>query len=198
MLTITDATWQKLLTLLGTGPPGVERVAYLDGIKIPVGDGTIHGVVTTVTVPHAQQYADHFTVSAEEMSRAGQHLRTHGLARLAQVHTHPGSDTRHSPYDDKHAYSRKAGAISIVLPWHAHGDPLPTGGSVHLHDGERWHGLSPDDATAFIRLAPATVDTRRPSPLIAPTPDGGSSRSRSSSRRWEWWATLWAHVTRRR
>lgn len=198
MLTITDATWQQLLTLLATSPAGVERVAYLDGIKIPAGGGTFHGVVTTVTVPQAQQYADHFAVSAEEMSRAGQHLRAHGLVRLAQIHTHPGSDTRHSPYDDKHAYSRKAGAISIVLPWHAHGDPLPTGGSAHVHDGERWHRLSPDDATAFIRLVPATVDTRLPSPLIAPTHEARTSRSGGGRRRWGWSPTLWAHVTRRR
>ena len=185
MLTITDATWQQLLTLLATSPAGVERVAYLDGVKIPAVDGTFHGIVTTVTVPQAQQYADHFTVSSEEMSRAGQHLRAHGLVRLAQVHTHPGSDTCHSPYDDQHAYSRKAGAVSLVLPWHAQGAPLPTGGSVHVHDGDRWHRLNRDDATAFIRLVPATVDTRLTGPLIALTYKADTSRSGSSKRRWE-------------
>lgn len=198
MLTITDATWQQLLTLLATSQAGVERVAYLDGIKIPAGDGTFHGIVTTVTLPQAQQYADHFTVSSEEMSRAGQHLRAHGLVRLAQVHTHPGSDTRHSPYDDQHAYSRKAGAISLVLPCHAHGAPLPTAGSVHVNDGERWHPLSLDNATTFIRLVPATVNTRLTGTLIAPMHGADTSRSRSGRRRWGWWATLWAHATRRR
>lgn len=198
MLTIVDATWQELLSLLATSPPGVERVAYLEGFRIPDRDDTASAVVTTVTVPHAQQYPDHFTVSADEMSRAGQHLRTRGLVRLAQVHTHPGSDTRHSPYDDEHAYSRKAGAISIVLPRHAHGEPTPTGGSVHVHDGERWHRLSAHDAAAFIRLVPATVDTRRPNPFIAPMHDAGTSHLGSGTRRWGWPATLWAHVTRRR
>jgi hypothetical protein len=71
VLTLTDATWKQMLAMLATSPDGVERVAYLDGIR--TGDGTSlgMGIVTTVTVPHAVQSAGHFTVSAQEMSRAG-------------------------------------------------------------------------------------------------------------------------------
>ena len=196
MLTLADATWKQLLAMLATSPDGVERVAYLDGIRI--GDGTSRGmgIVTTVTVPHAVQSAGHFSVSAQEMSRAGAHLRHHGLVRLAQVHTHPGHDTGHSPIDDKSAYSRKGGAVSIVLPWHATGDPSPTDGTVHVHDGHGWHRLSQADAEAFIRVIPATIDTR-PTRFDAPAgqPAPGSSRG---WRRWKPWATIWAHVTRRR
>lgn len=191
MLTLTDATWQQLLDLLATSPAGVERVAYLDGIRTCDGDA----IVTTVTVPHAQQSAGHFTVIAEEMSRAGAHLRAHTLLRLAQVHTHPGRDTRHSVTDDERAYSRKFGAVSIVLPWHAAGDPAPTDGTVHVHDGRGWRRLSQHEAAALIRLLPATIDTRPSAPLIAP-PQSGSGRRRAR-RRGEW-TTLWAHVTRRR
>lgn len=196
MLTLTDATWKQMLAMLATSPSGVERVAYLDGIR--TGDDTSvgMGIVTTVTVPNAVQSAGHFTVSAEEMSRVGAHLRRHGLVRLAQVHTHPGHDTRHSPTDDESAYSRKAGAISIVLSWHAAGDPSPTDGTVHVHDGHGWRQLSQVDAEAFILVIPATVDTR-PTRLHAPAgqPGRGSSRRR---RRWGRWATIWAHVTTRR
>ena len=196
MLILTDATWKQMLAMLATSPDGVERVAYLDGIRN--GDGTSlgMGIVTTVTVPHAVQSAGHFTVSAQEMSRAGAHLRRHGLVRLAQVHTHPGHDTSHSPIDDESAYSRKAGAVSIVLPWHAAGDPSPTDGTVHVHDGHGWHQLSQADAEAFIRVIPATVDTR-PTGVNAPAGQPGTGSSRGRRRRGPW-ATIWAHVTPRR
>lgn len=200
MLTLTDAIWQHLLALLATSPAGVERVAYLDGIRTSDGTGdsggTSTGVVTTVSVPHAVQSAGHFTVSAEEMSRAGAHLRQHGLARLAQVHTHPGHDTRHSISDDERAYSRKAGAVSIVLPWHAADDPAPTDGTIHVHDGHAWRSLSQAEAAEAIRVIPGTIDTRK-TPHVAPglPPSARFPRGR---RRWGWWATIWAHVTRRR
>ena len=196
MLILSDATWRQVLAMLATSQPGVERVAYLDGAR--TGDGTSlgPGIVMTVSVPYAVQSAGHFTVSAEEMSRAGAHLRRYGLVRLAQIHTHPGHDTRHSPTDDERAYSRKAGAVSIVLPWHAADDPSPADGTVHVHDGHGWRRLSQADAEAFIRLIPATVDTRPTGGNgLAGQPDTGSSRGR---RRWGPWATIWAHVTRRR
>jgi hypothetical protein len=191
VLTLTDATWRQLLDLLATSPPGVERVAYLDGIHTGGGDA----IVTTVTVPHAQQSAGHFTVTAEEMSRAGAHLRAHQLVRLAQVHTHPGSDTRHSVTDDERAYSRKPGAVSIVLPWHAAGAPAPADGAVHVHDGHAWHRLGQQDAQALIRLVPATIDTRHEAlPLASPQSGNGLRRARWRDR----WTTFWVHVTRRR
>ncbi|KJK11758.1 hypothetical protein UB45_10905 [Terrabacter sp. 28] len=185
-----------MLAMMATSRPGVERVAYLDGVRTADGTSLGMGIVTTVSVPYAVQSAGHFTVSAEEMSRAGAHLRRHGLVRLAQVHTHPGHDTRHSPTDDQSAYSGKAGAVSIVLPWHAAGGPSPTDGTVHVHDGHGWRQLSQTDAEAFIRVIPATVDTR-PAALIAPAGQPGIRSSRGR-RRWGPWATIWAHVTRRR
>ncbi len=196
MLIFSDATWKHLLAMLASSPPGVERVAYLDGIRAGNSASSGMGIVTTVSVPYAVQSAGHFTVSAEEMSRAGAHLRQHGLVRLAQVHTHPGQDTRHSPTDDENAYSRKEGAVSIVLPWHASNDPSPTDGTIHVHDGHGWRQLGQADAEAFIRVVPATVDSR-PTGINAPAEQPGTGLSRSR-RRWGPWATISAHVTRRR
>ena len=196
MLALSDATWKQMLAMMATSPPGVERVAYLDGIRLDDGTSPGMGVVTTVSVPNAVQSAGHFTVSAEEMSRAGAHLRHHGLVRLAQIHTHPGYDTRHSPTDDESAYSRKAGAVSIVLPWHAADDPSPTSGTVHVRDGHGWRQFSQAEAEAFIRVIPATFDTR-PSGFIAPVGQPGQGSSRGL-RRCGPWTSIWAHVTRRR
>ena len=147
MLICSDASWRQLLRVLASSSPGVERVAYLDGVRTPAGDG----VVTTVTVPHAEQSAGHFTVAAHEMSRAGAHLRTNGLVRLAQVHTHPGSDVRHSKTDDARAYSQRNGAVSIVLAWHASGDPWPTDGAVHVREDDGWRRLEPSEASKIGR-----------------------------------------------
>lgn len=194
MLTLPDATWHRLLELLASSPTGVERVAYLDGIRTASGDG----VVTTVTVPHAQQSAGHFAVTAEEMSRAGRHLRTHGLVRLAQVHTHPGRDVQHSTTDDALAYSRKAGAVSIVLPCHAAGDPAPTEGAVHLHDGERWRRLDQAEAELLVRVVPAVVDTRRTDPKVLRRGRGPRPGSVGKDGRWSrWWTMIWVRGTRR-
>ena len=196
MLILTDATWKQMLAMLATSPAGVERIAYLDGIRAAAGAGRDIGIVTTVTVPHAVQSAGHFTVCAQEMSRAGAHLRQHGLVRLAQVHTHPGHDTRHSVIDDERAYSRKASAVSIVLPWHAADTPSPTDGAVYVHENLGWRRLSQVDAEAFIRIIPATVDTRRTRLNAAVhQPDQSSSRG---WRRWQSWSKIWAHVMRPR
>lgn len=198
MLTCSDACWRQLLLMLATSPPAVERVAYLDGVRTPSGEG----VVTTVTVPHAEQSAGHFTVAAEEMSRAGAHLRGNGLVRLARVHTHPGSDVRHSPTDDSRAYSQRIGAVSIVLPWHATGNPWPADGAVHVRDVDGWRRLDPQEALAFINVIPAVVDTRRPGP--APGPGGAvntnndSDSAKAGRRRWWSWTAPWARGTRRR
>lgn len=191
MLILSDAVWRKVLELLATSPEHVERVAYLDGMRLAGGDG----VVTTVTVPQAQQSAGHFTVTADEMSRAGAHLRANRLVRLAQIHTHPGEAVDHSSIDDKCAYSRKQGAISIVLPWHAAYGPLPTAGAVHVHDGEQWTRLNPIDAAAFVRLIPAVVDTRHPGSVASLLDEAGTT---SIERRSGWWSAAWARVTHRR
>lgn len=191
MLTLSDESWRQMLGLLATSPARVERVAYLDGIRLAGGDG----VVTTVTVPQAEQSAGHFTVAADEMSRAGEHLRAHGLVRLAQVHTHPGPDVDHSFVDDTCAYSRKQGAISLVLPWHAAGDPFPIEGAVHVHDGQRWHRLSPADAAVFIKVIPAVVDTRYRRPVAEQKDETVDT---NTGRRTGWWTAAWARVTRRR
>lgn len=190
MLTCSDACWRQLLLMLATSPPGVERVAYLDGVRTPSGDG----VVTTVTVPHAEQSAGHFNVAATEMSRAGAHLRASGLVRLAQVHTHPGSDVRHSKTDDARAYSQRTGAVSIVLPWHATRDPRPTDGAVHVRDGDGWRGLDPQEASSFINVVPAIVDTRR----TGLNQTSGHRVRAQTGKRWWSWTTVWTRVTRRR
>jgi hypothetical protein len=158
-----------MLDRLAETPAGLERVAYLDGVHVRDRAGALHSVVTTVVIPDAELNPRWFRVPADAMGQAGEHLFTHGLRRLAQVHTHGNHDTGHSPIDDRRAYSQQDGALSIVLPFHAAHRPAPTGGTVHVREPDGWNHLSPADAADHVRLVPALLDHRRaPEPTTKP------------------------------
>lgn len=155
MLWIPEDIWHGLLRNFGQAPEGVERVAFLDGAPLPSGQG---GVVTTLTIPAAALTPGNYRIGAAEMSAAGKHLREYRLQRLAQVHTHGGDCTAHSSTDDAMAFSQHRGALSIVLPRHAAGDPAPWDGTVHVREADGWVDLSSGDARSMIRLVPFQID----------------------------------------
>lgn len=158
MIQIPDAIWARLLDEFERFPSGVERVGYLDGFRFPDS-----AVVTTAVFPDADCYPGYYTVSPEAMSEAGQHFRRHGMVRLAQVHTHGMSWVDHSPRDDAMAYSQLVGAISIVLPDHAKGRPLPTDRTVGvlIKEKEGWRRLPLDEVLQQIQVVPGFLDFRR-------------------------------------
>lgn len=156
MIVLSDLIWQALLDEFRWPRSAVERVAYIDGIAC--GDTKL---ATTLTLPYAQMHPTHFIVSAEAMSEAGQHFRHFGMERLAQVHTHPGRDTKHSPFDDENAYSQLDGALSIVLPHHARRGPQLSDCGVHIRDDRGWHRLSVSEIEEAIRILPGCLDFRR-------------------------------------
>jgi hypothetical protein len=154
---IPEILWERLLDEFDRVDNAVERVAYLDGFRL--GDG---GVVTTVTIPDADLYPGYYNVTARAMSQAGQHLRTYGMTRLAQVHTHGGSACAHSPRDDAAAYSQRLGSVSIVLPFHARSHPAPSDGGVHARQAPGWVLLDAAQVPVACRLLPSLLDFRRP------------------------------------
>jgi hypothetical protein len=156
MIVVPGLFWQVLLDAFRRPRRRVERIAFLDGL----GDGH-DAIVTTVTVPNARLEPRYYDVSPEAMSEAARHLRTHGLVRLAQVHTHGARWLDHSPRDDAMAYSQKIGAISIVLPEHARRRPWLDDSAVHVREPEGWRRLDPEEARVQIRLVPSLLDYRR-------------------------------------
>lgn len=156
MLFIPDSLWAKLLDTFDESPRDVERVAYLDGLRLRDGEG----VVTTVVVPDATLNAGWYQVSADAVMQAGSHMFTHGLVRLAQVHTHPTDWVDHSSTDDRIAYSQRPGAISIVLPDHARRRPRPADGGVHVRTSSGWRRLSASAAADTVGLVPSFLDFR--------------------------------------
>lgn len=155
MILIPDSIWNHLLDAFAAAPPGVERVAFLDGVR-----SVDTGVVTTLAVPDADLHPGWYDVSAEAMSNAGRHLREHRLARLAQVHTHGTRGCGHSARDDRNAYSQRENALSIVLPLHASRRPVPHDGTIHLRTPYEWKALTAEEALAAVRLVPSFIDLR--------------------------------------
>lgn len=155
-LVVPSGCWLNVVGVLRDRPHDRERVAYLDGPRPANGIG----VVTTVTVPAANVRAGNFHVSADQMSRAGQHLRALGLMRLAQAHSHPSGWTGHSASDDEQAFSQRDGAISIVVPHFAGCAPGVGDCRVHVRDQHGWHDLGPADGGRVVQIVPSLIDLR--------------------------------------
>lgn len=162
MITIPDNLWDEMLDVFEQIPPGLERVVYFDGIRYTGPDGSDYGVITTVVVPHATLRPRNYEISAEAMAEAGKHLHPNGLSRLLQVHTHGNDWVDHSGTDDALAFTRRTGALSIVLPHHARRRPGPLDGGVHVRRRDGWHRVQSDDAAALVRLVPGVRDLRPP------------------------------------
>jgi len=159
ILIIPAATWQSAIAALRQPPHDRERVAYFDGPRSPPGIGI--GIVTTLTLPNADERDGNFHVNASEMSRAGQHLRRLNLMRFAQIHSHPASWTGHSSYDDEMAFSQRDGAISIVVADFAGCSAGLADCGVHVRDAEGWRELDPVEKSAVVQTVPSVVDLRQ-------------------------------------
>lgn len=169
----------------------VERVAYLDGVRLNSPD-TTRMVATTLTIPRATLTPRWFGVAAEDMSAAGQHFVPHRLARLAQVHTHGNDWVGHSPTDDDMAYSQRIGSISIVLPFHGLRGHRLDGAGVHLRTADGWQHLSPGDVAELIQFIPSFIDLRESTCLESETAMPARLEDASNEptmlRRPRWWS----------
>jgi hypothetical protein len=152
---LPEAIWAALLKAFAKRAAHVEQVAFLDGVR-----STDLSIVTTLTIPRARVEPGHYSVSAESMSQAGRHFREHGLARIAQVHTHPKNWTEHSAHDDEFAYSQGLGAVSVVLPNGGRGSPTLIQCGVLVRGENRWQVLRAEEIARLIRVVPSRLDFR--------------------------------------
>jgi hypothetical protein len=156
MLILSQLLWETLLEEFRWPRRAVERVAYIDGFQSGETD-----IAVTLTLPNATMHPTHFTVSGDAMSEAGKHFRELGMQRLAQVHTHPGVEVRHSPFDDENAYCQMDGSLSIVIPEHARRRPNLGECGVHLREEAGWRLLTTKEVVRVIALVPGCLDFRR-------------------------------------
>lgn len=118
-------------------------------------------IATTLALPQLHQSVGNYRVEGVSLRRLSQAMRGQGLTNLAQVHTHPGGEVGHSPYDNQQAYSTREGALSLVWPHYGlrsvH-DLRDLG--VHERRGGRWVRLGDDEVGRRIRLIDSLADYR--------------------------------------
>jgi proteasome lid subunit RPN8/RPN11 len=93
------------------------------------------------------------------MGAAADTARSFGLGIVAQVHSHPGSDTRHSDGDDRLVFMPFEGMFSLVVGQYGDGDIDPRGGAgLHQFQDGRWVRISRGLVRAFV-IAPSRVES---------------------------------------
>lgn len=91
-----------------------------EGIVFWGGRETSAGVfIMTAIIPVAEHSPGRVYVSELNVLEVVRDLRRHQLGLVAQVHSHPGADIRHSDGDDRMVVAPFEGMLSIVVPHYA-------------------------------------------------------------------------------
>jgi hypothetical protein len=81
-----------------------------------------------------------------------------GLGLMAQVHSHPGEDARHSSGDDDMTLMPREGMFSIVVGHYGRGSLTHEAGlGVHQYQDGRWVQVTPQPATLIATPAVVTL-----------------------------------------
>lgn len=141
--------------LAGIRDGGHEGLVFWAGIESPPWT-----VLTTVVIPTADHSALRVLVSEKAFGTAAQKAAGHGVSVLAQVHSHPGADSRHSDGDDDLIILPFEGMLSIVVPYYGiHWQHL-AGATVHQFQDGRWVVCTGESVAQRITVAPAVIDVR--------------------------------------
>lgn len=100
----------------------------------------------------------HVHVDAATVGHAGRVLRRHGLTLVAQVHSHPGDDTRHSDGDDTMIIMAHQGMWSLVARRHGRSPMTLAQIGIHQRQDGRWVAVQ-DAETSFI-VIPDVIKVR--------------------------------------
>jgi hypothetical protein len=96
-------------------------------------------LVASAYVPATDHGRQHVFVGEAEVGKMSRRGRAMGLAMIAQVHSHPGDDTRHSDGDDKLILMPYEGLFSLVVARYGAGNLLPAeGAGLHQYQDRRW------------------------------------------------------------
>jgi proteasome lid subunit RPN8/RPN11 len=105
-------------------------------------------LVMSSLVPDCDHSWGHVAVSAAQVGAATKRARTSSLGIVAQVHSHPGDDVRHSDGDDDLILMPFHGMYSIVVG--RYGDAPVLGEGVHQFQNGRWHRVTDAQESAII------------------------------------------------
>jgi proteasome lid subunit RPN8/RPN11 len=106
-------------------------------------------------VPSSNHGPQHVLIAEAEVGRMSKRARAQGLAVVAQVHSHPGADTRHSEGNDELVLMPYSGMFSLVVACYGFGAILPEeGAGLHQYQDGRWVQIAADCAGALVVIPP--------------------------------------------
>jgi len=115
-------------------------------------------LAVAVIVPRAIHSRGSVHVSADQVGEAAHQARTRGVVLLAQVHSHPGDDPRHSDADDTLVLMARESMFSIVAARYGdRGITSAEGAGIHQFQDDGWIQVS--DAETALIVVPAAVHT---------------------------------------
>jgi len=154
---LLDVTRQELIrfALSGIRDGGHEGLVFWGGWES--GEGT---VLTTVIRPEVDHSYGRVRVSARGYGVAARRARAMGILLIAQVHSHPGDDARHSDGDDEMVGLPTEGMLSVVVPNFGIGLSQPTDAAVHQFQDGRWVLCSQESVARQVVSAPSLLETR--------------------------------------
>jgi proteasome lid subunit RPN8/RPN11 len=110
-------------------------------------------VVTTAVVPESTHSWGRVSIDERQVAAAARAARAVGLGVVAQVHSHPGRDTRHSDGDDTMVLMPFEGMFSLVVA--RYGADGFDGVGVHQHQDGRWCRIT--NPTQVVTILPSVI-----------------------------------------
>ncbi|MEX2374808.1 MAG: Mov34/MPN/PAD-1 family protein [Dehalococcoidia bacterium] len=141
--------------LAGLRDGGHEGLVFWAGLE----NGPF-AALTTVVVPAADHSSRGVFITESAYGSAVSEARRAGVVLLAQVHSHPGADARHSDGDDELIIMPFEGMLSIVVPNYGIGWQDLMNAKVHQFQGGRWILCLEESVRRGITIAPRVVDAR--------------------------------------
>lgn len=147
-LVVAHHTVSRTVELLGqsAGPDGRHEGIVLWAGRTVGDDRT---VVCPIEVP-ADTGWGHVQVSARTVGDVGRTIRKYGLALVAQVHSHPGDDIRHSDGDDDLIVMMHEGMWSLVVPRYGRGGLQRSSLGVHQRQNGQWVAVTNPSETFVV------------------------------------------------
>ena len=146
---LVDQTRHALSTFFeaGRADGGHEGICFWAGRE-----GVHATTLSEVIVPVARHGPLGVFVSAVDFADAASEAHAMGLGILAQIHSHPGWDTRHSDGDDDLIIMPFENMLSLVAPFFGRTVRSICDFSVHQFQNHRWVLCSKESVVANFRL----------------------------------------------
>lgn len=132
-----------------------EGLVYWAGLEI---SGQI--VFTSVVIPKSKHWPQGVMVSEKNFGASARAARKFKQGLLCQVHSHPGSDARHSDGDDDLITLPFNDMLSIVVPYYGKNFSNIHDARIHQFQDGRWILCEQQSVQENIVIVPSVIDLR--------------------------------------